>query len=126
MRLGHTLFDALAKEPTVIDAWINAAIDQCDLIVVYERWTETKESFVQNILQNLVRTVSRPTRASRSWSRGFLAAGARFVAGRDIDASPMTPNHAMELTGSARHAWLLQTMPPTSPPIGSQHALFRR
>ena len=50
LEVGHTLFDALAKEPTFIDAWINAAVDQSDLVVVYERWNETKESFVQNIL----------------------------------------------------------------------------
>ena len=50
LEVGHTLFDALAKEPTFIDAWINAAFDQSDLVVVYERWNETKESFVQNIL----------------------------------------------------------------------------
>ena len=50
LAVGHTLFDALAKEPTFIDAWINAAVDQSDLVVVYERWNETKESFVQNIL----------------------------------------------------------------------------
>jgi hypothetical protein len=50
LEVGHTLFDALAKEPTFIDAWINTAVDQSDLVVVYERWNETKESFVQNIL----------------------------------------------------------------------------
>ena len=50
LEVGRTLFDALAKEPTFIDAWINAAVDQPDLVVVYERWNETKESFVQNII----------------------------------------------------------------------------
>jgi hypothetical protein len=50
LKEGHTLFDALAKEPTFIDAWINVAVDQSDLVVVYERWNETRESFVQNIL----------------------------------------------------------------------------
>jgi quinol monooxygenase YgiN len=50
LEVGHTLFDALAKEPTFIDAWINTAVDQSDLVVVYERWNETKESFVQKIL----------------------------------------------------------------------------
>src|SRR4030095_4456511 len=50
LEVGRTLFNALAKEPTFIDAWINTAVDQPDLIVVYERWNETKESFVQNIL----------------------------------------------------------------------------
>ncbi len=50
LKLGHTLFNALAKEPTFLDARINTAVDQPDLIVVYERWDETKESFVQNIL----------------------------------------------------------------------------
>src|SRR5256886_16870938 len=50
LEVGRTLFDQLAKEPTFIDAWVNTAIDQPDLIVVYERWNETKESFVQNVL----------------------------------------------------------------------------
>jgi quinol monooxygenase YgiN len=50
LEVGHTLFAALAKEPTFIDAWINAAVDHPELVVVYERWNETKESFVQNIL----------------------------------------------------------------------------
>jgi hypothetical protein len=42
LEVGRTLFAALAKEPTFIDAWINAAVDQPDLVVVYERWNETK------------------------------------------------------------------------------------
>jgi hypothetical protein len=46
----RTLFETLANESTFIEAWINAAVDQPDLVVVYERWNETKESFVQNIL----------------------------------------------------------------------------
>jgi quinol monooxygenase YgiN len=50
LAVGHTLFNELAKEPTFIDAWSNAAVDQSDLVVVYERWNETRESFVQNIL----------------------------------------------------------------------------
>ena len=50
LQVGHSLFNALAKEPTFIDARINTSVDQPDLIVVYERWNETKESFVMNIL----------------------------------------------------------------------------
>jgi hypothetical protein len=52
LALARTLFDTLAKESTFIDAWINPAVDQSDLVVVYERWNETKESFVQKILPN--------------------------------------------------------------------------
>ena len=50
LEVGRALFAELAKEPTFIDAWINTGMDQSDLIVVYERWNETKESFVQKIL----------------------------------------------------------------------------
>ncbi len=50
LEVGRTLFAALAKEPTFIDAWINADVDHPDLVVVYERWNETKESFMQSIL----------------------------------------------------------------------------
>ena len=50
LEVGRALFDELAKEPTFIDAWINTAVDHPDLIVVYERWNETKESFVKKIL----------------------------------------------------------------------------
>ncbi|MEO8352199.1 MAG: antibiotic biosynthesis monooxygenase family protein [Chthoniobacteraceae bacterium] len=47
---GRVLFDELAKEPTFLDAWIHTSEDEPDLIFVYERWKETKESFVQNLL----------------------------------------------------------------------------
>ena len=50
LELGRALFDKLAKEPTFVDASINTAVDQPDLVVVYERWNETKDSFVQNVL----------------------------------------------------------------------------
>jgi hypothetical protein len=50
LEIGRKLFDDLAKEPTFIDARLSTSEDEPDLIVVYERWNETKESFVQNIL----------------------------------------------------------------------------
>ena len=50
LEVGRALFAELSKEQTFIDAWINTGVDQSDLIVVYERWNETKESFEQNIL----------------------------------------------------------------------------
>jgi quinol monooxygenase YgiN len=50
LEAGRALFDELAKERTFLEAWIHTAVDQPDLIVVYERWNETKESFVQNVL----------------------------------------------------------------------------
>jgi Antibiotic biosynthesis monooxygenase len=47
---GRVLFDELAKEPTFLDAWIHSTADDHDLIVIYERWKETKESFMRDIL----------------------------------------------------------------------------
>lgn len=50
LEMGRKLFDELAKEPTFIDARLSTSEDEPDLVFVYERWNETKESFVQNIL----------------------------------------------------------------------------
>lgn len=36
LEVVRTLFEALVKEPTFVEAWINAAVDQPDLVVVYE------------------------------------------------------------------------------------------
>lgn len=47
---GQKLFDDLAKEPTFVDARLSTSEDEPDLVVVYERWNETKETFIQNIL----------------------------------------------------------------------------
>jgi quinol monooxygenase YgiN len=44
------LFDHLAQEQTFIDAWVHTTDEDPDLIVVYERWNESKESFRQDIL----------------------------------------------------------------------------
>ncbi|WP_197525716.1 antibiotic biosynthesis monooxygenase family protein [Pseudobythopirellula maris] len=49
---GRSLFEELAKQPTFIDARLHASADEPDLVVVYERWNETKESFIANILPN--------------------------------------------------------------------------
>jgi antibiotic biosynthesis monooxygenase len=46
----RVLFDELAKEPTFLDAWIHTTEDEPDLIVIYERWKETKLSFINNLL----------------------------------------------------------------------------
>ena len=46
----RVLFEELAKEPTFLDAWLSTTEEEPDLIVVYERWNETRESFVQNLL----------------------------------------------------------------------------
>ncbi|MBF2097368.1 MAG: antibiotic biosynthesis monooxygenase [Gloeomargaritaceae cyanobacterium C42_A2020_066] len=50
IQIGQKLFDDLAKEPTFVDARLSTSEDESDLVVVYERWNETKESFIQNIL----------------------------------------------------------------------------
>ncbi len=46
---GRVLFDELAKEATFLDAWLHTTEEEPNLIVVYERWKETKESFEQNL-----------------------------------------------------------------------------
>jgi quinol monooxygenase YgiN len=46
----RVLFDDLAQEQSFIDAWIHTTDEDPDLIVVYERWKETKESFIRDIL----------------------------------------------------------------------------
>jgi quinol monooxygenase YgiN len=46
----RVLFDHLAQEQSFVDAWIHTAEDDPHLIVVYERWKETKESFIRDIL----------------------------------------------------------------------------
>jgi hypothetical protein len=46
----RALFDHLAQEQSFVDAWVNTTEDDPDLIVVYERWKETKESFIRDIL----------------------------------------------------------------------------
>jgi len=50
LEAGRVLFEELAKQPTFLDAWLCTTEEEPDLIVVYERWNETKESFVQNLL----------------------------------------------------------------------------
>jgi hypothetical protein len=50
LEAGRVLFEELAKQPTFLDAWLCTSEEEPDLIVVYERWNETKESFVQNLL----------------------------------------------------------------------------
>ena len=50
LEAGRMLFEELAKQPTFLDAWLCTTEEEPDLIVVYERWNETKESFVQNLL----------------------------------------------------------------------------
>src|SRR6266581_6773909 len=50
LEAGRVLFEELAKQPTFLDAWLCTTEEESDLIVVYERWNETKESFVQNLL----------------------------------------------------------------------------
>jgi hypothetical protein len=50
LETGRVLFNELSKEPTFLDAWLHTTEDDPDLIVVYERWNETKESFVRDLL----------------------------------------------------------------------------
>ncbi len=50
LETGRVLFDEPSKEPTFLDAWLHTTEDDPDLIVVYERWNETKESFIRNLL----------------------------------------------------------------------------
>lgn len=50
LETGRRLFEELAREPTFVDARLSASVDDPELVVVYERWDETKESFTQNIL----------------------------------------------------------------------------
>jgi hypothetical protein len=50
LETGRLLFEDLAKEPTFLDARLHVAVEEPDLIVVYERWNETKESFIRDIL----------------------------------------------------------------------------
>ena len=50
LETGRVLFNELSKEPTFLEAWLHATEDDPDLIVVYERWNETKESFVRDLL----------------------------------------------------------------------------
>jgi hypothetical protein len=50
IKAGRVLFDELAKEPTFVDAWIHSTEDDPDLIFIYERRKETKESFTRDIL----------------------------------------------------------------------------
>src|SRR6266700_1605745 len=53
LETGRVLFNELSKEPTFLDAWLHTTEDDPDLIVVYERWNETKESFVRDLLPKL-------------------------------------------------------------------------
>jgi hypothetical protein len=46
----RVLFDELAKEATFLDAWVHTSVEEPDLIVIYERWKETKESFERELL----------------------------------------------------------------------------
>ncbi len=50
LETGRVLFDELSKEPTFLDAWLHTTEDDPDLIVVYERWNETQESFIRDLL----------------------------------------------------------------------------
>jgi len=46
----RVLFAQLALEQSFVDAWVHTTEEDIDLIVVYERWKETKESFIRDIL----------------------------------------------------------------------------
>lgn len=46
----RVLIEELTKQPTFLDAWLSTSEEEPDLIVIYERWNETKESFVKNVL----------------------------------------------------------------------------
>ena len=48
----RVLFDQLAREPTFVDADVHTSADEPDLVVVVERWRETKESFLRDRLAN--------------------------------------------------------------------------
>jgi quinol monooxygenase YgiN len=48
----RVLFDELRREPTFVDAAVHTAEDEPDLIVVIERWRETKESFLRDRMKN--------------------------------------------------------------------------
>ena len=43
----RVLFGELSKGPTFVDAWLHTTEEEPDLIVVFERWKETKESLVR-------------------------------------------------------------------------------
>jgi quinol monooxygenase YgiN len=80
LETGRVLFDELAKQPTFLDAWLHASKDDPDLIVVYERWNETKDSFIRDVLP-------------RPFYKPYLAALERIGVSREI--------HWLE----ERHAW---------------------
>src|SRR5262245_19444633 len=48
----HVLFDELSRETTFVDAVVHTSVDEHDLIVVIERWRETKESFLRDRLKH--------------------------------------------------------------------------
>ena len=50
LEAGRLLFEELAKQPTFIQGRVHTSEEEPDLIVVYEQWRETKDSFQQNIL----------------------------------------------------------------------------
>ena len=80
LEAGRVLFDKLAKESTFLDAWLHTAKDDPDLIVIYERWNETKESFMRDLLP-------------RPFYKPYLAVLERVGLSREI--------HWLEY----RHAW---------------------
>ena len=45
----RVLFNELAKEPTFVAAWLHTTEEEPDLIVVFEQWQETKESFLRDL-----------------------------------------------------------------------------
>lgn len=50
LEAGRALFEELAKLPTFLQARVHTSEEEPDLIVVYEQWRETKDSFQKNIL----------------------------------------------------------------------------
>jgi hypothetical protein len=47
---ARKLFVELAQEPTFVDASLSTSEDEPDLIVIFERWNESRDSFLQNII----------------------------------------------------------------------------
>jgi quinol monooxygenase YgiN len=52
LEAARILFEELARQPTFIDASLGTSEEEPDLIVISERWNESRESFLRNILPN--------------------------------------------------------------------------
>lgn len=52
LRALRQLFDAFARIATFLDATVHTSEDEPNLIVVMERWAETKESFARDRLSD--------------------------------------------------------------------------